>query len=317
MPRLTADLPTDPVEVKKNPEAEATWLLANLLDWNRREDKAGWWRFFELLTLSDDELFLEQEPIAHLHHEGVIGETKQGKKIHRYKFPPQEHKVGNRSELHDPRLPPFQEGDLGTGKIDKDNLTLDLTRPADWDGSSLTSVVPHDRIPIDPLQDALADFAEWVAENRLGGDELEYRAVRDLLLRQPPRIQGSGGNVPLSLTRDGETGSEAARRLACALDGTTLAIQGPPGSGKTYSGARMILELVADGRRVGVTGSNHKVITNLLREVWRAAQERQMPLEMLQKVDSDDSEPRPWEAVKGNARPRLPRSGGHRLALGA
>ena len=35
------------------------------------------------------------------------------------------------------------------------------------------------------------------------------------------------------------------------LDQTTLPIQGPPGSGKTYTGARMILTLLAEGRRVG------------------------------------------------------------------
>lgn len=56
-----------------------------------------------------------------------------------------------------------------------------------------------------------------------------------------------------------------------ALDATTLAIQGPPGSGKTYSGARMICTLLAAGRRVGITGTSHKVIGNLLAEVLRAA----------------------------------------------
>jgi uncharacterized protein len=55
-----------------------------------------------------------------------------------------------------------------------------------------------------------------------------------------------------------------------ALDATTLAIQGPPGSGKTYSGARMIGTLLAAGKRVGITGTSHKVIGNLLAEVLRA-----------------------------------------------
>jgi len=32
--------------------------------------------------------------------------------------------------------------------------------------------------------------------------------------------------------------------LAVALDGGVLPIQGPPGSGKTYTGARMIATLV-------------------------------------------------------------------------
>ena len=49
-----------------------------------------------------------------------------------------------------------------------------------------------------------------------------------------------------------------------------LAIQGPPGSGKTYIGGRMILDLVAQGKTVGVTANSHKVIGKLLDDVWAA-----------------------------------------------
>ena len=48
------------------------------------------------------------------------------------------------------------------------------------------------------------------------------------------------------------------------LDHSLLAIQGPPGAGKTYTGARMICELVRQGKRVGITATSHKVISNLL-----------------------------------------------------
>ena len=55
------------------------------------------------------------------------------------------------------------------------------------------------------------------------------------------------------------------------LEAGTLAIQGPPGAGKTYAGARMIVQLLAAGKRVGITANSHKVIGNLLREVLEAA----------------------------------------------
>ena len=32
---------------ERTPEQHATWLLAQLLDWHRREDKAIWWRYFD------------------------------------------------------------------------------------------------------------------------------------------------------------------------------------------------------------------------------------------------------------------------------
>jgi uncharacterized protein len=50
-----------------------------------------------------------------------------------------------------------------------------------------------------------------------------------------------------------------------------LAIQGPPGSGKTFTGARMICQLVKAGKRIGVTAVSHKVIRNLLDAVSREA----------------------------------------------
>ncbi len=53
----------------------------------------------------------------------------------------------------------------------------------------------------------------------------------------------------------------------CLLNDSVLAIQGPPGAGKTYAGARMMCELIQQGKKVGITAVSHKVIRNLLDEV--------------------------------------------------
>jgi uncharacterized protein len=55
--------------------------------------------------------------------------------------------------------------------------------------------------------------------------------------------------------------------LVTALDESYLFIQGPPGSGKTYTGARLIAALVGSGYRVAVAATSHKAIHNLLDEV--------------------------------------------------
>jgi predicted RecB family nuclease len=293
--KLRAGLNDDPAT--QTDADRATWLLINMLDYHRREDKASWWRFFELMSMTDDELFAEGEPIGRLSAPEMVPSEKPDKQVHRYGFEPQEHKVGNRSELFDPRLPAFgadAEGQGIKGKVDKEQLRLELTRPADWAGSHPTSLVPYDRIPIAPLQKALLRLAESVAEEGIDHPGDQCRASRDLLLRRAPRLLDQP--VAGDLVQGDESGSAAASRLARQLDRTTLAIQGPPGSGKTYSGARMILELVRGGRRVGVTGSNHKVITNLLEEVWKAADEGE--LEILQRIDPEDKAPRPWETAK-------------------
>jgi superfamily I DNA and/or RNA helicase len=72
-----------------------------------------------------------------------------------------------------------------------------------------------------------------------------------------------------------------------------LPIQGPPGSGKTYIGARMICTLVRAGAKVGITANSHKVIRNLLDAVLRAAGEMGTEVRCIQKVATDeDDQPR-------------------------
>ena len=61
------------------------------------------------------------------------------------------------------------------------------------------------------------------------------------------------------------------KALVAALDESYLFIQGPPGSGKTWTGARLIVSLIAAGKRVGVAALSHKAINNLLEEVERVA----------------------------------------------
>ena len=46
-------------------------------------------------------------------------------------------------------------------------------------------------------------------------------------------------------------------------------IQGPPGSGKTWTSGRLIARLLAHGKRVGVASTSHKAIHKLLDEVER------------------------------------------------
>jgi uncharacterized protein len=75
--------------------------------------------------------------------------------------------------------------------------------------------------------------------------------------------------------------------VALALDDSALPIQGPPGSGKTYTGAQMVLALVAAGRKVGVTANSHKVIGHLLDEIAAAAGKKGVTVRIGQKPETD------------------------------
>ncbi|HUG48743.1 MAG TPA: TM0106 family RecB-like putative nuclease [Candidatus Limnocylindria bacterium] len=282
--RLTAGLPSNAVE--RTPEQQATWLLAQLLDWHRRENKAAWWRFFDLLTRSDEELFDEREPISGLKYLGIDPEGGTARSHdHRYSFPAQEHSIDVGNEVHDPKLPGGATKTGGVQSMDKDNGVLAIRRSKAWAGQHPSAIVPLDVYGAQAQQEALMRIGNWVAVNGIDSPLPQYRAARDLLRRLAPRWLGGDGG---KLVREAETGTYAARRLVTQLDGTTLPIQGPPGSGKTYTGARMILDLVRAGRRVGITSNSHKVICNLLEAVCDAAEEAAEPLRAMQKGEEDE-----------------------------
>src|SRR6185436_979825 len=68
--RLALGIPIDPEA--RTPEQRARGLLADLLEWHRREEKAPWWEYFRLRDLSDDELMDERSAIAGLEFVGGV-----------------------------------------------------------------------------------------------------------------------------------------------------------------------------------------------------------------------------------------------------
>jgi uncharacterized protein len=267
---LTSGVPADRSD--RTPEEHARWLLAQLLGWHRREDKSMWWQFFAWMKqFTPAELVDEPEPIGRLEPAELLGTDAKGRETWRYRFPDQELDVG-RNGVFDPAKARGRPNDSpfswGAGEVTALDLaagTIDLRRPAGEPHPE--AIVPLNWVQTKDHQASLIELAEWVVANGIDGDG-PNRAARELLLGRPPRLGQVAGEP---IRRPGETDRDAAVRSALSLDRTTLAIQGPPGSGKTYSGARMIVALLARGKRVGITATSHKVIGNLIQAVQEAA----------------------------------------------
>jgi len=136
------------------------------------------------------------------------------------------------------------------------------------------------------LAHALVRIGEYVADNGMEGDG-PYQAARDLLMLAGPRVGEQALKGP------DETTLTAALRIAPHLDGGVFPVQGPPGAGKTHTGARMICRLVQSGKRIGITANSHKVIRNILDEVLEAATELGVHVECIQKLsEKQDNLPR-------------------------
>ena len=85
--------------------------------------------------------------------------------------------------------------------------------------------------------------------------------TRDLLERRTPRLAHDGSPLPPPDRADMVGTVERALR---DLDRTYLAIQGPPGSGKTHVGSHVVARLVTDGWRVGIVSQSHAAVENML-----------------------------------------------------
>ena len=246
------------------------WLLAQLLNWHRRENKSFWWRYFYLVNeLTDAERREEPDALAELTFESQWADPAPGTRstIYRFRFPPQDHAVRPGTNPRDPET----QKPVGTVfHFDDAQGVIDIrcgnTRPA----PDARSLIPFDFFDPRPKQESLQRLAHWVIENGIDNPG-RFKATRDLLTRRPPHFTNPPGQ---HLRLDGEEVEDAARRLVSSISDSYLAIQGPPGSGKSTVGTEMIVDLAAEGRRLGVTANSHKVIGELLAKVAEAAANR-------------------------------------------
>lgn len=276
--RLTADVPVDPEE--RNEDQQARWVLAYLLEWHRREDKATWWELFRLSGLTPDELVDERAGLAHLSLVDTVATTKTGIPTHRYSFSQQDTDLRGDEDLR-------SAGGDKIGKavaVSTDDRTIDIKKSKATADIHPDAVFAHTHVPTTAQADALFRLGEYVADHGITGGG-PYRAARALLLRESPPLGDQ------ALREPGETALEAALRFAPHLGAGVLPIQGPPGTGKSYTGARMICALVRAGKKVGITANSHKVIRNLLDKVLQAADEMDVDLCCIQKPKAEDIEP--------------------------
>lgn len=276
---LTQDLPEDRelwTEAK-----QATWLLAEMLDYYRREMNCAHWEFFRLHDLEHDDLMGERKTLVGLEFVGTVGGTEKCP-VHRYRYPEQETALSAGDGLYEVGE---LEADFGTVfSVDPVARSIDIKKRQRTADHHPAAVLVDDRVTPWEKADSLLEFARTVAECGIDGDG-PFRAGRDLLLRLPPRVAGHEGG---SLREAGEELVVAAKRLARQLDTSYLPLQGPPGSGKTYTGARMIVDLARAGKRVGIAAVSHKVIRNLLGEVLVAAKVGGSVVQVAHKISSKE-----------------------------
>jgi hypothetical protein len=242
----------------------ASVVLADLIEFHRREEKPMWWRMFDRAKATPEELRDDPGCIEGVQALGLPTPQKQSF-LQQYRFDPmQECKLaaGDRSRVMfthnlEAKLT-LSELDAAVGdlelKIGRKGLDEKFKGAFPLQGS----LIPDEYVSAAAIQAALTE----VAAKHLAGN-LDA-AVVALLNRVPPAT---------TLQEPGESATDAAIRVTAVMSGGCLVVQGPPGTGKTYTASRVITALLAIGKRVGVASNSHKAVVNLLSACGEAAKE--------------------------------------------
>ena len=237
--------------------------LADLLEFHAREGRPQWWAYFDRKDRSDDELLNDTECLAGLTLEGKPEPVRRSL-LHTFRYPPQETKRSAGDTVVDvATLTPA--GTIAT--IDDGQLIVQLIRGANKGPLPDTlSIGPSGPIDSSAMRDAIYRVADEILAGKNG-----YPAVRDILKRAKPRIKGRKEGQPLA---EGDDLLSATVDAIAGLTDSYLFIQGPPGAGKTFTSAHVIVELIRRGKKVGVAADSHKAINNLLDESKRGDRDR-------------------------------------------
>lgn len=290
---LIKNHPSDPTEFSE--EQRATWLLAHMVEYFSREEKSNWWEYYAIRRMDDDDLTENRKVILGLH--SPQEQPKKGKERNitiRYEFPPQETDIGPGDDVDD-----VWGGTVGeVVGISIQDWTIDIKKAGKASGDPRAIQIKPKSFKHNALADSIFTIATSAKDFGLG-IKMPFGLAKDLLLKNKPRFVSSQSG---SLLHKGEDHVTGAIRLASGLDNSVLPIQGPPGSGKTYTGARMILDLVKEKQKVGVTAFSHKAIRNLLAKVKSEATKEKFKVSVFHKSDgSFDDRDGVIEAEKNEA----------------
>lgn len=249
----------------KETEAGTTENLAWSLEFHRREAKPVFWTMFDRLGSEIDVLIDDMDCLAdciRTEQEPFKATARARNLSYEFSFDiEQEFKNSSSSYFV---LGEFDEGGkqirVSTNKdhSDLENGTIVLSSKNEL--PSTVTLIPDNYVRPDPIPSAIAAVIENY-ENEI----FEGTAIADFLLKRQPRFKGKEQNKE-AIVSSNNSQDRLTQIIEAVenLDSSYLAIQGPPGSGKTYTAKQIIAELVRKGKRVGISSNSHKAINNLL-----------------------------------------------------
>ena len=255
-------------------EQEWRELLGHLLEYHRREARREWWDFFRRLEEPMEKLIDEVECIGGLFVDPAIPERpeKQSRLI-TLRYPEQETKMGEGKVVR------ADTGEkLEILRLDDSERLVELKvgksrEPID----RVIALIPEGPWGDKGQRDAIMRYAESIVADKPD----TYGALTSILRKDKPRLRGK------QILKSDDLLAGTIDAIARMKD-THLVVQGPPGSGKTFTSAHAIVDLLRNKKRVGVTALSHKAINNLLAQIEKVAVEQGFTFRGVKKCSKDE-----------------------------
>jgi uncharacterized protein len=246
--------------------------LISLVGFHRREAKPSIWAYYERKEKSPEELEDDADCIGNCVLIEEVPCDDENRKRYKYKFNTQNYKIKEGNSASDI----FEERNFGKvesiDEVDDDENYVEISISKKILEKDVGSMPINLNLgpPASPNTNVIASALNKFIQSYLDKGTPKYKCADDLLKKNHPDIPSfiSGKSI-IDYQKDI---IEESIKVIKNLNSSYILIQGPPGSGKTYASAKIILSLLKDGKKVGVTSNSHKAINNLLEKIEENAE---------------------------------------------
>lgn len=242
-------------------------ITSDILGFHKREDDIYWQDFFRRATNKvDEDLIEDAKCIGNMQQiKSELNENyKKGQGlsyIHTYKFDNQDYKIKVNNNVLNALEDNFEENKIGkvTHIDDESEQNIIKIQSKSKELPQTLSIIVNSYVNSANIIGAIKRFAISAVDNNK-----KYKATHEILNKNFPKIKNikQGEN----LIKD-ENFLEESLKAVENLNESYLYFQGPPGVGKTYTAAYIIIELLKKSKKIGITAQSHKIIFNLLHKI--------------------------------------------------
>jgi predicted RecB family nuclease len=267
-----------PVDASEDPER---WrihaLLSHLVGFHRRDARPGWRVVYERQKQTHEDLVEDIDCLGACVRTAAPKIAVKRSFAYEYRFDPdQDTKLHEGSDCY--VADSLSNAEIFKLHADAGLVEVKLARERD-EPANVISLIPNDFVGAEAIEASIARVAEsWERTGKLAP------ALDTFLRRAAPRVRSVEPGA--SLLGGAEANEVSVTALIAGLDQSAVAVQGPPGAGKTRVASAAIAELAACGHRIGVASNSHKAINKLIEEVQKRAVARRAALRVT-KINSD------------------------------